>query len=354
MDTTKISEIENLKGGILIEELENLIEKQLNIFNAKGITWREGIEILNDLLYLKEHDGSVLSDASCKTILNWIRNNYDASFLGDFNGSFSGHDEKADLYKDFLFLYDLINNTTRWIAHYEETPYYFKELEQKAKNDFEKYRLGHAIELIEYYIKERKKPPIPKKELDNLMLRVDDYFEKNFKEDASYEQLCGLREGVMEYDYCYTIPKILTKDKYVSSVKRTTWIGTGSLLVSKITDDIELTGSAPVDWVRKFELKIRGLDEYWYVEIPFDKRKLYKFTEIFDLSEVEVFEKVTNHKIILEEPINTDRFLGETYYDMGFLDEKSKTEYLINPSFMEIINKCNAAGIKCKLKILNK
>ncbi|TCI90609.1 hypothetical protein [Tenacibaculum sp. M341] len=169
------------------------------------------------------------------------------------------------------------------------------------------------------------------------------------------EEMVILKEGMIEHNYCYSLNWCKKSEINLNSENRTRWVGIGAILISKKGNDIEFKGSAPtIDWVKKFELKLRNLEEYWYVEIPFKNKWIDKFVEVFDSNINEIESKVLENKITLEERIETDNFLGETYKDLGFLYEGSDKEYVHNPSFINVVKKLNKFGIACKIEIKTK
>ncbi|WP_417786001.1 hypothetical protein [Tenacibaculum sp.] len=169
------------------------------------------------------------------------------------------------------------------------------------------------------------------------------------------EEMVVLEEGMIEHNYCYSLNWCKKSEINLDWEERTGWVGIGTILISKKGNNIEFKGSAPkVDWVKKFELKLRNLEEYWFVEIPFKNKWINKFAEVFDSSPNEIESKVLENKITLEERIDTDNFLGETYKDLGFLYEGSDKEYVYNPSFINIVKKLNEFGVNCKVEIITK
>lgn len=114
-----------------------------------------------------------------------------------------------------------------------------------------------------------------KETIDKISKRVNTYFDYQFKNGLNPHQLCASEAYFEEHLYSYSVGWCLKNEVNIKPSKRTIFAGVGPIMVSKITDDIEMSGSSPsVDFVKEFELKIRGLEEYWNLEIEFDKKKL--------------------------------------------------------------------------------
>ena len=93
----------------------------------------------------------------------------------------------------------------------------------------------------------------------------------------------------------------------------------------------DLGGSGRADWVYFFELEIQNLEEYFYAEIPFDKKDIAKFKSVLGCTTPELLAMVDeNQKIIYEE--------GKKWCDHF-------------PSFDFTIRDLKALGIDCEVEI---
>ena len=256
--------------------------------------------------------------------------------------------------KEKILTKELTFNTIFNIHHNVDVLPFLKLRLEKSSNEYESSEIEHLITRV-CTSKANQKQKLSDHILDEVLSRANKYLDSIYKVEKNNYPLCGLRESIIEHKFCYSISWCLKSEKYMSPVKKTKFIGSGDILLSKEGNHIEFTGSSPsVDWIKKFELKIRNLEEYWSVQIPFENKWFNEFVEIFDVSPNTIQDMVIENKIILEEKIDTEDFLGITYRDLGFFDDESANEYVYNPSFIDIVKKLNKLGINCNVQIINK
>ncbi|MBA6157047.1 hypothetical protein H3Z83_11010 [Tenacibaculum sp. S7007] len=285
MNLNIIEDYKLLKGGLDIKILEKLIYRLVNLFYIYNISWLEGIKSLNDLIYLKKHDSSKLSSEIGKLILSWIEAKYDEELLSNFTGS--SFPVKKEL-KDTAKLINLTLDTIRNISENTDVlPFLNLKLEESS-NEHIKHKLSILIERIENFkVLEQN---ISDKILDKILLKSDEYFEEEYNEKRLNFLFCGLRETIQEHTLCYTIGWCKKSDKYAY---KSGWVGAGPLMISKTFDKFEIMGSSPmVDWLYLFELDVQNLEEYFYMEIPFEKRNLLKLKSVIKCSTEELLGKV--------------------------------------------------------------
>ena len=138
--------------------------------------------------------------------------------------------------------------------------------------------------------------------LGKIIKRVNLFFDNEFKTKKSSYVLCADTKYIEEHKYCYSVGWCLKNEINIHPSKRTLFAGGGPVMVSKISDDIEMGGSSPtIDFVKEFELKIRGLEGYWNLEIKFDKLKLSSLKTLLNKSTPELLKLVDiNSKINIE------------------------------------------------------
>ena len=328
MNINKIEDFKGLKGGIEINILEELISQLLNLFSINRTSWSLGIESLNDLISLKKHDGSILSNKIGMSVLNWVDSKYDSKIFKDFSGSYSSDDQES---KRLVFTMDLTIDTIFKI-HYNTDVLPF--LKSKLKASSHEYELSEIKWLI-HWVNETNSNPKQKISddiLDEVLLKTNEHFESDFKTKRSSHLLCGLRESIREYKLCYSINWCLKSEKYLSRVKRTGWVGSGALMVSKLYDKFEMMGSAPgIDWINFFELDVQDLEEYFYLEIPYKKENILKLKSVIKCSTNELLQMTNNEQRII--------YTEKKYWNSHF------------PEFQEIADDLNQQGIDCQVEI---
>ncbi|MDY8135423.1 hypothetical protein [Aquimarina sp. 2201CG5-10] len=328
MNIKRIEDFKKLKGGIEINTLEELISQLLNLFSVNSTSWSVGIESLNDLISLKKHDGSVLSNKIGMSILNWVDSKYNSEIFKDFSGSYSSEDQES---KRLVFIMDLTIDTIFKI-HYNTDVLSF--LKSKLKTSSNEYELSEIKWLI-HWINETKSNPKQKISdyiLDQVLLKTNEYFELDFKTKRNPHLLCGLRESIREHKLCYSIDWCPKSEKHLSKVKRTGWVGAGALMVSKLYDRFEMMGSAPgVDWIHFFELEVQDLEEYFYLEVPFQKENILKLKSVIKCSTKELLKMINDDQKII--------YTEKKYWNSHF------------PEFQEIADGLNEKEIDCKVEI---
>lgn len=228
-----IEDFKKLKGGIDILSLEKIISDLLIFLRRNKLNWFEGIELINDLIYLKRHDSSRLSKAISEQIFTWIEEKYDSEKILDtvrFEVEENSEEEKI------VRLIDLTLNTIYHLNQNIQVLPFIQEKRRVAKTDFEKYELQEAIE----YLKIRRQISVPKKVLseaikDEILKRTDDHFQTQFDEKRYNDLYSGFRETISEHKESYSIFWGLKSEKYTSTIKKTLLVGVGALFLSKTT-----------------------------------------------------------------------------------------------------------------------
>ncbi len=138
--------------------------------------------------------------------------------------------------------------------------------------------------------------------IDKLVKRVNQYFDHDYKTKKRSYELCADINYLKEHKYSYSIEWCLKNEINITRSKRTLFAGGGPVMVSKISDNIEMAGSAPtIDFVKEFELKIRGLEGYWNLEIEFDKFKISSLKSLLNVNTPNLLRIVdANSKINIE------------------------------------------------------
>ncbi len=201
---------------------------------------------------------------------------------------------------------------------------------KKSLNEYETWSLESLLEAINYN-KTVAEQQIPDNILDQVLARVDNYFESKYKTQPKSYLLCGLRDSIREHKLCYSISWCKKSEKYLSSVKRSVAVGAGPLMVSKSSERFKMMGSSPgIDWIHLFELEILGKEEYFYLEVPYKKENISKLKSILKCSTSELLKQVNQGKIIYTEP--------KAWNDS-------------TPKFQEVADSLNNCGIYCKVEI---
>lgn len=301
MKVTTIDDYRQIDGDIDIDSLESIIVELIDFLGKNKVSWKDGIEIINDVFYLKKQDHSVLSNETSYFVLGWIENNYDNSDFVDFSSFVEGENSREEkLFKLMEFVVDTFYYLSKSI---EVIPFVRRRLEL-AKTNFEIYELEECIRNIEMFTK-NKIPFIEPEILDEVLERVDNYFELEYKEKRNSDLFCGLRDSIMEHKSSYSISWCIKKQKYWSKVKRSVFIGGGRVFLSKETDLIKMSGSAPTnDWEEWFELEIYQLESYWILEISYNKKKISSLKALLNCSTPELLKMVNKEsKIIIEDKL---------------------------------------------------
>lgn len=311
MELKNYDDFKSLKGGLDISFLESAIIALLDYLTKNQVSWLEGIELINDLIYLKKHDYSRLNKKSGELILSWIANNYDNSDFIEF-WDYQDGDIKEKQIVDVL---DLTLNTIAHISHNTDVLPFLRQRLQLAKTELETYELKEYLSYLKEY-KQVERTKLADEILDTVLDRVDSYFEQDYAQKKSENLLCGLRETIVEKKSSYAIGWCLKSEKYMSSHKRTEFVGGGALFVSKHTDLIQMSGSAPfTDWEEWFELEIDQLELYWRLEITYSKQKIPTLKALLDCSTAELLKLRNDDAMIIFEEGD------DGYYNLKVLKE---------------------------------
>ncbi len=326
MNINEIEDFKELKGGIEIKTLEESISQLLNLFSINNTSWASSLEYLNDLISLKKQDGSVLSSQVGKSILNWIDSKYNGKIFEVLSGSYSPEE-----FKRLALIMDQTIDTTFKISHNTDVIPFLKSKLKTSSNPYESSEIKWLIS----WINETKTNFTSKNSdniLDQVLFRVDKYFEEEYNSKNFDYLFCGLRESIREHKLCYSIGWCRKSEKYLSTVKRTVRVGVGELMVSKNHNKFQMMGSSPgVDWIHFFELDIQDLEEYFYLEIPYKKENISKLKTVIKCSTKELMQMTnTEQKIIYTE---------KKYWNSHF------------PEFQKIADDLNERGIDCKVEI---
>ncbi|WP_196890279.1 hypothetical protein [Aureivirga sp. CE67] len=295
MKFRNLQDFQNLEGGIEIELLEKYIRDYLLFVESDKVEFEIAIEVLNDLLYLKVHDFSVLSEEIAEKILKGINKNYTKEKIDYLLSEFED-EENEDLY----IKYDILLDCLVMISKSVDVVSFLNEKIAISKNECEKNELKECLETVEF-LQNKPESTLNDTILDQILERADSYFFKKNEKIDDKNLFCGMRETIEEHEYCYTIGWRLKSEKYNSRKKLTLFAGGGKLMISKFSEDIEMAGSLPdFDFVRDFELKIRGLKEYWELEIEYEKKKINAIKTILKKTSLEILKMVDeNSKIII-------------------------------------------------------
>ena len=285
-----------LNGGIPIEELEQHIQTLLELLMEKGTNWMQGIELINDLMYLKKHDFSEFSQNISLKIFNWIKDNYNGDSLKDMNAL---SEEDAD--RQF-YLVSALLDTLRLLRNEVNTIQFLKMRLTNSTNEFEQFE-------IEDFIGAHESTPItPKPQMSqDELLQIEEKANKYLQEPSHYHSdvLACLIETITEHKHCYTLGWCLESERYTAKPKRARFAGGGPLLVSKHTDHIQMVGSGQIgnDYIGDFEELIQGIVSYQELKIEFDKTKIAPLKSFLNCSSSELLKKIKQDGYIyIEEP----------------------------------------------------
>ena len=328
MTLNSIADFRKLEGGIEIEPLEKLIAQLLHLLEVNSTPWQEGIDLLNDLIYLKVHEGSRFSKEISESIFDWIKSNYDGQIFKDFDGSYEGDDVASE--KLVLLMDQTIDIISRIRNEVNVIPF-VNSILGKSTNEFEIYEFEELMGFIKGG-PSISKTKLSEEEVDKILLRADNYFESEFKKGNEKELLCGLRETIKEHKLCYSISWCMRSEKYTSRMKKALVIGAGPLMISKKSEKFDFMGSSPMtDWIYLFELEIQNLEEYFYLEIPYEKKNISKLKAALKCSTPELLKMVDENKKIT------------------FSKPKAWNSHL--PDFSDIAKDLTESGIDCQVEI---
>ena len=134
-----------------------------------------------------------------------------------------------------------------------------------------------------------------KEENKTVCLRADNYLN-----GLGYEaELASIKSSILEHEFCYSISWCEKAELFKRPEDRRTYLGGGRVLVSKINEMIDMAGSAPTtDWIHEFELMVQGLEEYWCLEIDFQKRKMNALKTLLQVNTPQLLELVNENSQI--------------------------------------------------------
>lgn len=291
--------IQNLSGGLPLLIIEQKMRELLQHLYDNAINWSEGIELINDLLYLQEHDGKRLSQQTAPLILDWIKSVYNHTLFKGFSGSYEeGEIEKVVLVKT-------LKTTLDTLMHLQPITAIRSFLEEKkgdALGDFENFQLEEALDMLEHE-RVNLNNSIEKHTIDQVLQRSNDFFLERYKEGIDETLFCGLRRTIVAHKSCYSIAFCLATEQYVAPLKRTVLVGNGALLLSQKSDFIAIAGSAPRDWIEWFELEENHLELYWTLEIAYTREKLSALKTLFNKTTPALLALVKEKIISLEKEL---------------------------------------------------
>jgi len=146
------------------------------------------------------------------------------------------------------------------------------------------------------------------------------------------QEMIVLEEFVEEHNHCFSLLWCVKSQEHLIWGEKSSWCGLGRILISKDGEFAEFEGSSPhIDWIHHFELKIRSLEAYFYLEIPFEKKNISKLKSAIKCSTKELLNMVDkNDKIV-------------------FTESKSWCDHF--PKFYKIVKDLNISGIDCKIEV---
>lgn len=146
------------------------------------------------------------------------------------------------------------------------------------------------------------------------------------------QKMMVLPDSIREHQHCYSFSWCAVAQKDLPWAQRSIWVGSGRLLISKDGSMADFEGSAPgIDWVHKFELKLQGLEDYWYLEIAYHKQYLGKLKTALHCSTPELLQQLTADQTIVR--------------------TESKRWNNYQPSFQRLVNDLRDFGIPHLLEI---
>ena len=275
MDLKLIEEIKSLQGPVSIEKIEDYLKRLIQLIDENSDLFKSnGAELINDLIYLKEKETNLSAEISLN-VLEWIRRNY--------------RPNPIEYLDTILEIIPLLNSGQELI--------FLEEKIKTAEPDIERHLLNECVGLIRYLGEEKEKVPIEGKE--EVFKKVNAFFQKEFDSGEMVNLL--IANSIAEYDLCYLVGWCIKDELYKSPQKKSIHVGAGPLLISKISDHIEMSGSGSGDdFIEKFELKCQGLESYWYLEIEYNKHKISALKPLFECRTSELLKKVDDGKITLE------------------------------------------------------
>jgi len=159
--------------------------------------------------------------------------------------------------------------------------------------------------------------------INEITNKANNHFNEEFQNGLTSYKLTALPKTIEEHEYSYSVYWCLENEAHLPSNKRTIFAGGGALMISKISDHIEMGGSSPdIDFIKNFELKIRDLEGYWVLEIEYLKSKISTFKNLLKLTTPQLIKIVKSNPMIQIE---------DEYYNLKKL----------NDDFLNANIKCN-------------
>lgn len=294
MNDSILDIIKDKSRGLKITEIELIMIQLLEYLSDNKIRWGIGIDNINDLIFLREHDFSELNKELCNEIFNWVKYNYTNKGLEKLTEvSINRNLELETIESNF---YSALATLFKISAKIDIIPFLDQRL-QITKTDFEHYELKNLKKSLEE--RDLNNQQIDHITIDKIIKRVNNFFKnENLGSSLKY----GLKETITEHERSYSISWCLDSEKYIAPHKRTVQVGIGKLFISKETDLIKMSGSSPFeDWVKWFELAIDQQEEYSVLEIKYEKRKISKLKTLLNCSTPELLRLVDDKSLIIME-----------------------------------------------------
>ena len=156
--------------------------------------------------------------------------------------------------------------------------------------------------------------------MKDLIEKANLFLRENFKK----ENIEVKKNSMVEKEHCFIFNwGEIDKEPHKK-------VGVGFLYASKDGKHFDLGSTSPfVDSLKDFELHIQGLEEYWFLEIPYNEEIKDSFQKVFQKKTDEMLSKIENGKLVLTEA--KANFGG--------------------PSFAIVAERFNKKGIDCKCEI---
>lgn len=343
MSIFQLSDIKNFKGGIDQVTTQNLIKNLVDLLLSQDtINLHDGAETISDVLALREDKVTPISEDNSNEILKWIERSYDSSIFTIIDDHTHKNEDVIEKTANTL---EYITDILLQIRENVFTQEFLKNKIQSSTSDFEKRQL----ESYENYIIElndEHKEKLDSVTRENIIQKIDKYFKEGYETNQQVDLLCGLVETIESHKFCYSLGWALESEKYVSRVKRTKFAGGGRIMVSKVSADIEMAGSAPtVDWIQEFEAKIRGLETYLSLEFTFQKQHISKYKSLLNVSSMELLKMTkTDPKISIEDEEYKLRRLYDDFSNCGIECELVVGER--KKSLTSAMTPCRGSGLR--------
>jgi hypothetical protein len=278
VELKSIQDLDKLPSVIESDKLNQYLIQLIDLIdNNSDITDIKGAELINDLIAYQSKNHIGIGNKASQIILDWIKKNYNPD------------SQKAIEYNTENLAYLNCDGVIEFIQKRLESP----------NSEFEKYELEDTLEKFKTY---KKLPKINEEQVDIVVERVNSFFKKQLEQEKYNDLFCAIKNSIVEHNLCYSISWCLDHEKNLSPLKRAKIIGGGPIMISKISDDIEMAGSAPItNWIEDFEYKIQGLERYWCLQIKYDKKQISSIKSLLNCSTPELLKKINKESNILIE-----------------------------------------------------